>query len=48
MWAVLAALGALGVGGYVYTKPIRDVAHAANQAKEAVAGQTDGLVGFLT
>jgi len=45
MWAVLAALGALGVGGYVYTKPVRDLASAAKQTKDAVAGQTNEMVG---
>jgi hypothetical protein len=44
MWMVLAALGALGVSGYVYLKPVREAAKVASSTVQAVKGQTDGLV----
>ena len=44
MWMVLAALGALGVSGYVYLKPVREAAQVASSTVDAVKGQTDGLV----
>ena len=44
MWMVLAALGALGVSGYVYLKPVREAAKVASSTVDAVKGQTDGLV----
>jgi len=43
MWMVLAALGALGVSGYVYLKPVREAAKVASSTVDAVKGQTDGL-----
>jgi len=47
MWMVLAALGALGVSGYVYLKPVREAAKVASSTVDAVKGQTDGLVRIL-
>jgi len=47
MWMVLAALGALGVSGYVYLKPVREAAKVASSTVDAVKGQTDGLVRLL-
>jgi hypothetical protein len=47
MWMVLAALGALGVSGYVYLKPVREAAQVASSTVNAVKGQTDGLVSLL-
>jgi len=45
MWMVLAALGALGVSGYVYLKPVREAAKVASSTVQAVKGQGDVLVG---
>jgi len=47
MWMVLAALGALGVSGYVYLKPVREAAKIASQTVQTVKGQADGLVSNL-
>jgi hypothetical protein len=47
MWMVLAALGALGVSGYVYLKPVREAAKIASQTVQTVKGQADGLVSSL-
>jgi len=47
MWMVLAALGALGVSGYVYLKPVRDAASAASSTVQAVKGQSDVLVSTI-
>jgi hypothetical protein len=47
MWMVLAALGALGVSGYVYLKPVREAAKIASETVQTVKGQADGLVSSL-
>ena len=47
MWMVLAAIGALGVSGYVYLKPVREAAKIASQTVQTVKGQADGLVSNL-
>jgi hypothetical protein len=44
MWIVLGALVALGGGGYIYLKPVRDAAAIAVKAADTVKDKAGNMV----